>query len=70
MAARYEAACSNLGVYCPEGRDPKCVQVLRHIEESKLTPIDVDCLARAKSAEAGRKCGGVECKIDGKDATP
>lgn len=56
------AACTNLAkLGCPEGKDPKCVEVLGRLQG--VSPIKPDCLAGASSPTVARACGGVSCTI-------
>jgi len=56
------AVCENLDfVGCPEGRDPKCAEVIAHAIDAGLTRVDVPCLAHASTRAAVRACGFAGC---------
>lgn len=55
-------ACARMATAgCPEGTSAHCVEVLRHVLDSGLTKVSVNCLAGTKTQEEVRKCG-VACK--------
>lgn len=58
-----EAACANLRTLeCIEGTAGNCAATLDHVAATRLTRIDVACIASATSKAAARACGGVSCE--------
>lgn len=56
-------ACANLAaVGCAEGKVSNCAATLDHVVATKLTTVDVPCLASRKTKAELRACGFVECK--------
>lgn len=58
-----EAACTNLRTLgCIEGTAGDCAVTIDHVVATRLTRIDVGCLARAATKGEARACGGsVSC---------
>lgn len=58
-----ENACASMrSAGCLEGFDVHCVDVLSHVVDSGLTPVDLPCLVGAATKEAMRACkGGPDC---------
>ena len=55
------SACERLKVLgCPEGLNARCVSVLTEVP----VPVDTACLARAKSVEEVRACGGLKVRCE------
>lgn len=57
-------ACLALAlVGCDEGADPDCAAVMTKVVQTKLTPIDVPCLAAAHSKDDVHRCrSNIACR--------
>lgn len=59
-STQVECACAQLAALgCAEG-GPQCVATLEHVLESRLTPLDPECISAARTKAAARACA-VEC---------
>lgn len=57
------SACANLAALgCIEGTAGNCAATIDHVAATRLTRIDVACIASASSKAAVRACGGVACE--------
>lgn len=63
IAPTPENACASMrSAGCIEGADIHCADVLSHMVDSGLTPLDLACLTGASTKEAARACkGGPDC---------
>jgi hypothetical protein len=55
-------ACVNIArLGCAEGAISNCAATLDHVDATKITKIDIACLAAAKTKAAVRACGSIAC---------